>query len=84
MNTCETCKYWKREEDEYHSAYSLGLGRCKSALELWNCMEWNEEGDKNVFTTEGENLNKFVKDGSDYLAKLLTKPNFGCTDWEAE
>jgi len=74
MTTCETCKYWEQAKS-YSSAK-----RCRKIELLWLSQEWDKTTGKLKFK-ENTPL-AFVQDGSDYYAELVTKPNFGCNQWE--
>ena len=75
MQHCETCKFWQASEHETGS--NFGLGRCKAAPMFWDATTWDEECNR-VMLPEYADTKAFVQDGSDYIAKLLTKPDFGC------
>ena len=50
---------------------------------FWNCTEWVEKGDDYVreLNNEHKNDKAFVQDGSDYIAYLITKEEFGCNQF---
>ena len=75
MKTCQTCKFWQQSESEQGSEF--GLGRCKAVPMFWDSTEWDEGFNRRVTAAFAE-TKAFVQDGSDYFAKLLTKPDFGC------
>ena len=75
MERCETCQHWQRNEHETGSEF--GLGRCKAAPMFWDATDWDEECNR-VLIQKYAGTKAFVQDGSDYSAKLLTKPDFGC------
>lgn len=77
---CVSCKHWDRSK-EYEAGHSQGLGLCANAKMLWESTEWEEKSDDRVFKESAEGSGAFVQDGSDYWAKLLTRPTFGCTDY---
>ena len=82
MGTCETCKHWKKPtEDE--TGYRLGIGRCQNIPMFWDATDWDEEGKGRKFLDQYKNKKAFAQDGSDYLAYLLTKADFGCVSHEA-
>jgi hypothetical protein len=80
MSRCETCAHWQKC-DEWETGYAQGLGRCGAAPMFWNMTEWKEVDDdyRREFKPEAENTTAFVQDGSDYVAKLFTRPTHGCT-----
>lgn len=77
MKTCETCANWS-PAGEWEKGYGFGLGRCSAALMLFNVTEWSEDGESRKFIDEHKDKKAFVQDASDYVALLLTKPDFGC------
>jgi hypothetical protein len=79
---CRNCAHWQ-PADEYETGHSLGVGRCGAAPMLWDSTEWSDEGDARSFTAEAVDKTAFVQDGSDYIARLYTKPQHGCTMWIA-
>jgi len=82
MNSrCELCMYWNAEIDEYDLRANLGLGKCKKVALLWDATDWAEDGLSLEFTKEGNNLQAFVQDGSDYIAYLYTRPEFYCAQF---
>lgn len=79
MNRCKTCSHWESGE-EYSTGYGLGLGRCKAAPMFWDSTQWcdSSNGGGRELRPEFANVKAFVQDASDYSAKLLTMPDFGC------
>lgn len=77
MNFCKTCVHWEPCQ-KGDTGHCLGMGWCKAAPMLWDSTEWSKGGDCRVFKAEFANCKAFVQDGSDYSAKLLTLPDFGC------
>lgn len=84
MNTCSTCKHW-RERPEFSRA-PKGTGVCGAIQEMWEQTAWVEDKEddyRHDFKPEVTAL-AFVQDGSDYLACLIIKPEFGCVMHEAK
>lgn len=81
MKNCITCNHWKKRK-EYEMGHSQGLGRCEAALMLWDSTEWRDDTDERVLKKEHEKSKVFVQDGSDYIAYMLTMPDFGCVSHE--
>lgn len=79
MGTCETCKYWDENlpqsiEDvelgyEVHPFYTFGWGKCKIA----------ESHNGNIGT-----FPLLAMDAETYHAHLITRPSFGCNQYEAK
>jgi hypothetical protein len=77
MERCSTCKHWKPSE-QWETGHSLGLGRCEAVPMFWDVTEWDEDGDGRRFSAE-TSATAFAQDGSDYSARVYTKPEHGCT-----
>lgn len=80
MKTCSTCKFWNFDSNrEDSSEAALGLGACQAARMFWDCTKWDDDGNARMFTDDAAGETAFVQDGSDYFARLYTKPEHGCT-----
>jgi hypothetical protein len=82
---CKDCKYWS-ERDQYEDDKGVDVRKCTRVKMFWDCTEWGDE-DNNYerrFTKQAEGDKAFVKDGSDYIAHLLTLGDFGCNQFEAK
>lgn len=77
MGRCKDCKWWSKDAENDPS-----LHKCLHVMELWDASEWGDNGDGRVLTEKAEGHKAFVQDGSDYMAKLLTRPDFGCVEFE--
>ena len=77
---CKNCKFW--QEDDYENTKSVK--NCTRVEMIWEVSEWREvdEDCQRVIKEEYKDYKAFVKDGSDYMAKLLTKADFGCNQFE--
>jgi hypothetical protein len=80
MDTCKSCKHWERNGTPI--GYSLGLGYCRNIPMFWNATEWDEEGEGRRFIDKYKDHKAFAQDGSDYVAYLLTRQDFGCVSHE--
>lgn len=82
---CENCKHWEDMGDVEYPIY-IGVGRCKRVKMFWDSTEWKEieYQDARVLKAESINDKAFVQDGSDYHATLITRPDFGCVQYEAQ
>ncbi len=79
---CKNCKYWFKEENDYHNSHSeLGLGECNAVIQFWDATEWSDLGERTIKEQFRNNL-AFTQDGSDYASYLLTMPNFGCVQFK--
>ena len=88
LGFCSSCKYWCRNKNDYghysSEAYNLGLGQCMQAKMLFDCVQWDRDGERTIFCKYAGDTKAFVQDGSDYKAWLLTKKDFGCVSWRAK
>jgi hypothetical protein len=82
MERCKTCKHWEAYRDDEVGALR-GAGICHAAKELWQSSE-SEDDPRDEWMTyrrlkpEAAGVLSFVQDGSNYMARLVTMPNFGC------
>ena len=85
MERCKTCKHWELYRDDEYGALR-GAGICHSAKELWESSESQEDPqdwvEYRVLKPEAAGVLSFVQDGSNYMAKLVTMPGFGCVQHE--
>ena len=87
MNTCKTCKHW-RKAGPWETGHGLGLGTCGKFPMYWDATEWSEDdvGTESGVTRKLNDKYKdnkaFLQDGGDYSAYLLTKESFGCVEHE--
>ena len=87
MERCKTCKHWERYKDDEYGALR-GAGICHAAKELWESSESQEDPDDGLLEYQAlkpelAGVLSFVQDGSNYMAKLVTMPDFGCVQYEA-
>lgn len=72
MGHCKNCKWWDQEKDkdwcDIKQEYELGRGMCLKAVE-----SWSEKSSESLMVT---------LDGSQYMALLFTKGDFGCVLFE--
>lgn len=85
FGTCSACKYWEKCTTDMES--NVGLGICRKAPMSFNSIDWDFGANgcdrTNVrFIDSCKNNLKFVRDGSDYKAELLTLSRFGCIEFE--
>ena len=80
MGNCKTCKYWESFNKEEH--YKQDLGECMKAVLFWNAYDWNKETGYPEIIEECKDDKMFVQDGSDYVAALYTRSDFGCVSFE--
>ncbi len=80
METCRTCRHWKRPDSEYGEI--PGIGTCGAVVQYWDAAEWVANSIKRQLRPEYAGKLAFVQDGSDYHAELNTLPDFGCNQHE--
>lgn len=88
---CKDCRHWQEGGDRDYSKI-VGGGYCKRATQFWDSTEWDKCPTDNEGWGEVEiirvrkNTNDlhFVQDGSDYMANLITLPDFGCVQFESK
>ena len=85
MKRCSTCKHWEAYKDDEHNALR-GAGICHAAKELWQSSESVEDPadvwlEFRRLKPEAAGVLSFVQDGSNYMAKLVTMPDFGCVQY---
>ena len=83
MKNCETCKHWERW-DARDIPYKSGIGECHMVVLFWDASHWGDVGGEynRVILPEYKDQKAFVQDGSDYLASLYTRKDFGCVSHE--
>ena len=84
MGNCKTCIHWSKDNLGRVEKY-LGLGICK------NVRLFSESVDRVDLKKQEWHLSKeaadklaFAQDAEYYEAYLLTKPEFGCVQYEAK
>ena len=82
MERCKTCKHWDKVKDGEYGALP-GSGGCKAARQIWDVTERSDDDDNLRLLPEHAGLLCMVVDGSQYLAELITMPDFGCVMHEA-
>lgn len=84
---CKDYKFWK-ESDKNDYSKLIAVGYCKKAKMFWESTEWHYNDEALEVTRELKPEFKengvFVQDGSDYLAYMITQPNFGCVKFETK
>lgn len=83
---CKSCAHWSQFSKFGNSdrlAFSLGLGICGFTHQFWSEIRFLRDEDRYNLTEDGQAISHFVQDGSDYFATLYTRPEFGCTSFQA-
>lgn len=85
--TCKECKHWREEKEDW-TATGIGFRKCMAIRERWRIEEDATRGleyddvEGSDFVTKRRNAFKtaraYVQDGSEYVADLITGPDFGC------
>lgn len=88
---CKNCRYWGADDGEAHHDYPDGLNVCGrvprlSLDKVSNYWHLGDPTENLIFVIEKEHSNTlaFVQDGEDYIADFVTKPDFGCVQFEAK
>lgn len=78
MERCKTCSHWEFEgKGEY--GVIRGGGVCRAARQIWDVAETKEpDYEQMELLPEHAGLLCMVADGSQYSARLMTMPDFGC------
>lgn len=74
---CKGCVHWELAV-EYETGHQFGFGRCKNVPMFWDATEWDDERDGRQLIEKYKDRKAFAQDGSDYMARLITAPDFGC------
>ena len=86
MKQCKTCKHWEAyRPNEWGVLKCAGI--CHAARELWTVTDEQEESEPYAYhlalLPEHSGVRSMVMDGSQYSAKLITMPDFGCVMHES-
>ena len=79
MNKCKTCEHW----DRYPNGASFvlpGTGQCIAARQLFDVSELDDTSPDDALRLLPAHAGILcaVEDGSQYMARLITMPDFGC------
>lgn len=77
---CKTCRFWRPQRLENH----LDLGHCRAVPQYIDAVGRNAETGKPEFTKEASHRKAVTRDWNDVSSCLLTKPDFGCVQWESK
>lgn len=80
IGKCSTCAKWVAPK-EGNIGWNIGVGRCTNVPMYFDATEETETADR-LLKPEFVGIKAFALDGSGYIAKLLTSPDFGCVDFE--
>lgn len=80
---CDQCKHWKPDDTEDWAAEEIGFRLCTAVRPRWKIQdeasELKIEGDAAELRAEALRAARaYVQDGSEYLADLVTGPDFFC------
>lgn len=88
---CATCRHWLTGDEGWHqcadglasaTGEAVAIGSCAKLPMFWNATRWAEDGEGRELLTEHQDTLAFLQDGSDYVAGLLTRGEFGCANHE--
>lgn len=83
---CDECKHWKFVANDWEAA-AIGFGQCSGVRERWRITDEASDGIKwgdgeSEYVKRRKDALKaakaYVQDGSEYMANLLTAPDFFC------
>lgn len=93
MNTCSTCKHWGAGSGVDWKADGIGFKRCAGVRERWvieneaaaQGKPYRDDADKWIERRKEalKAARAYVQDGSEYVADLVTGPDFSCALYEA-
>lgn len=87
---CDQCKYWDTQEIEPEwDAEAIGFHKCKAIRERWKIqdeasqgLDWDSSNADHTWAKVRNDALKasraYVQDGSEYMADLVTGPDFFC------
>lgn len=81
---CRSCRHWDTEH-VYRQGLAIEIGKCLRIGEYWEASEWIESDDEDIYRSlkpECKDDLAFAQDGSDYVAYLVTRPDFFCAHFE--
>ena len=89
METCSTCKHWRREDQDKYNYLEITMGYRpgggydyvedeQEAIKVWGYRVRRCTHPKLLFYERPESNAATVVDGSQYKAKLFTGEQFGC------
>lgn len=81
MNSCETCTHWQSPPDPWNYT-NICRDRDKDLEPTGPEYVKECQNGKLLFYERPQPDGACVVDGSQYAAKLLTGPKFGCVNWE--
>ena len=74
---CSTCRFWGADEED--NGGIVGLRKCERIPMFENSTEWTEDYDGRTVKKEFADVAAFARDGSGYVAELITFAHFGCS-----
>lgn len=78
MNQCKDCRYWGARLMHGYVPKDVSLARCGKVRMLFNSWHFDKDTQKHVIDDDAQGVLAFAADASDYIAQLLTLPEFGC------
>lgn len=94
---CDQCKHWQPEDSDEWEAKGINFRKCGAVRERWVIQDEATDGktwDDRDFDDDGDYMTlrraalakarAYVQDGSQYMADLMTGPDFGCVLFEQQ
>jgi hypothetical protein len=80
---CDKCRHWGVDDDGYDwEAKAVGFHICKAVRERWEITDEASPKRAEEFQQVRQDALRasraYVQDGSEYVAQLITGPNFFC------
>jgi len=79
---CKTCAHWRPQDDSDAVRLSVPAGYCGAVVPIWSVTDrtYNCDGKQDTRTPNpGVDLPlAMAEDGEEYIARLVTLPEFGC------
>lgn len=91
-NRCDQCRFWGKGVDgPGWEGASIGFNVCERVRARWLIEDEasavdSDDTDKWIATRKNalKSAKAYVQDGSEYMAELITGPDFFCALWEAK
>ncbi len=88
---CDQCKHWDTEEIEPEwDAEAIGFHKCRAMRERWRIqdeasgkLDYESKDYSKVRNDALKSARAYVQDGSQYMAELVTGPDFFCAFFAA-
>jgi hypothetical protein len=86
-NRCDQCKHWVVYDGYDWEAMNAEFGLCRGVRERWKITDEASKdriNDRELRAAALKEAKAYVQDGSEYVAQLVTAPDFFCALYEAK